>query len=266
MSSNYSINPVIGSDGRRGVLSFVGVIVFFTVWTTVSYLGWVNSLLLPSPIRVFESIHDVGFALIIHSLATLTRVVVGFSVGVFIGMSVGTLMQYNRNIYQILDGVVETFRPVPPVALVPFFILVFGFSEFGKLLIIFMGVGLLITITTIEAIKRVPAPIIRWGLTVGLNRQDLFRLVIFPAALPEMRGGFRIALALAITLVIVSEFMGATYGLGYLISVSKVTLTTPTLLLTIIILGWLGWGLDRIVQSIFNRTTAWDIRAKGTTK
>jgi ABC-type nitrate/sulfonate/bicarbonate transport system permease component len=55
-----------------------------------------------------------------------------------------------------------------------------------------------------------------------------------------MRVGFRIALAAAITLVIVAEFMGATYGLGYLISVSKVTLTTPTILLSTFLLGWLG--------------------------
>ena len=101
---------------------------------------------------------------------------------------------------------------------------------------------------------------------VGLSRRDLFRMVILPAAWVEMRSGFRIALALAVSLVVVSEFLGATYGLGYLISVAKVTLTTPTLLLSIMLLGWLGWGLDRLVRYMFDKTTAWDVRAKGATK
>lgn len=93
-------------------------------------------------------------------------------------------------------------------------------------------------------------------------RPELFRRIIIPAAWPEMRVGFRIALAAAITLVIVAEFMGATYGLGYLISVSKVTLTTPTILLSTFLLGWLGWGLDKVVRLVFDKTCAWDARVK----
>jgi ABC-type nitrate/sulfonate/bicarbonate transport system permease component len=209
---------------------------------------------------------DVGPTLAKHITATVFRICLGYGLGVLLGMSMGVLMQYNRIAHQLLDGIVETFRPVPTVAVVPFFILLFGFSETGKILVTVIGVGLMITVATVEAIERVPSAIIRWGLVMGLNRWKLFRFIILPAAWPEMRGGMRLAMALAITLVIVSEFMGATYGLGYLISVSKVTLTTSTLFLAIIILGWIGWAFDRLLRFIFNRTTAWDIRAKGATR
>jgi ABC-type nitrate/sulfonate/bicarbonate transport system permease component len=254
---------VLGSAGPKGILPFVGVILFITIWAIVSHFGLVNSLLLPTPLRVLGAIQDVGSALILHIGATLFRVCVGYTIGILIGISVGLLMQFDSRIYRTLDGLIETFRPVPPVAVVPFFILIFGFSEIGKILITVIGVGLLMTVTTIEAIERVPAPIIRWGLVVGLSRKDLFRFIVLPAAWPDLRAGFRLSMALAITLVIVSEFMGARYGLGYLISVSKVTLTTPTILLTTMILGWIGWGLDRAVRLLFDKTTAWDIRAKG---
>jgi ABC-type nitrate/sulfonate/bicarbonate transport system permease component len=118
-------------------------------------------------------------------------------------------------------------------------------------------------VDTVEAIERVPASLIRLGLISKISRPSLFRKIIIPSAWPEMRGGFRIALALAFTLVIVSEFMGATYGLGYLINVSKVTLTTPTILLSIIILGCLGWFFDKALRLLFDKTCFWETRAKG---
>lgn len=265
-AKKLSVEPILGSGARRGFYPLFGVIFLILVWTLVSYFGWVNTLLLPSPLRVIESVKDIGPTLLLHISATLFRVFIGYSLGIIIGVSIGVLMQYDSRVFRALDGLIETFRPVPPVAVVPFFILIFGFSEYGKILVTFMGVGLLIIVTTIEAIERVPASVIRWGLVLGLRRRVLFRRIILPAAWPEMRAGFRIAMALAITLVIVSEFMGARYGLGYLISVSKVTLTTPTILLTTMILGWIGWGLDRILRFIFDKTTAWDLRARGATR
>lgn len=259
-------SAVLGSGGRRGPLAFAGVLALFGLWSLLSYLEVVSPLLLPSPLRVLTAIKDVGFDLARHFMATVLRVLGGFGCGVLAGMAVGILMQFNRKVYTVLDGLIETFRPIPPVALIPFFILLFGFSELGKILIVTLGVALVIAVNTVEAIERVPSGVIRWGLVIGLSRKDLFMRVVLPAAWPEMRVGFRIALALAITLVVVSEFMGASYGLGYLISVSKITLTTPTILLSVILLGWLGWGLDRLLRLLFNKTSAWDIRAKGATR
>lgn len=256
----------LGSSSGGRMWSVVGPIGFLLLWSVVSTLELVNPLLLPSPSRVFLSVRDIGFVLVWHIIATLSRVLAGFFCGAILGVIIGTSMQYNRRLYLLLDGIVETFRPVPPVALVPFFILLFGFSETGKIIITTLGTLLVITVGTVEAIERVPSGILRWGLVACSTRLSLFWKVILPAAWPEMRGTFRIAMALAITLVIVSEFMGAKYGLGYLISVSKITLTTPSLLLSAILLGWLGWGLDRILRYLFDKTCAWDVRAKGATK
>ena len=258
-------NTVLGSSGKGGLLNYVGVLIFITVWWLLSWTGLVNRLLLPTPLRVIEAIYDVGWVLFLHFSATFLRICLGFFIGCFAGLFTGFLMQYKRSIYVTLDGLIETIRPIPPVAIVPFFILIFGFSEIGKILIAVIGVWVLITVTTVEAIERVPVGIIRWGLVKGLRRHQLFQLVIIPAAWPEMRGGFRISMALTITLIVVAEFMGAKYGLGYLLSVSKVTLTTPTILLCIILLGWLGWFLDRSLRIFFEKTTDWDIRAKGAT-
>ena len=254
---------VLGSSGGRSKLTFIGVLVFLLSWWIISSVQIINPLLLPSPIRVILAANDVGWTLLWHIGATVTRVIVGLVAGILIGAFSGISMQFSRRVYVACDGLVETFRPVPPVALIPFFVLVFGFAEIGKLLIVTFGVSLIVVVITVEAIERVPAAIIRWGLVLGLSRFELFRGVILPAAWPEMRGGFRIALALSVTIVVVSEFMGASHGLGYLINVSKITLTTPTIFLAIILTGWIGWLLDRTLRIVFERTCRWDIRGEG---
>ena len=261
-NDKFSIGSVVAPKG----LSIIGILFFFSLWVILSMFEFVNPLILPSPVRVIGSIVDVGYDLLLHLLFTTIRIVIGLMFGSIIGMFVGVLMQYFRIVYVLLDGIIETFRPIPPVALMPFIILIFGFSEFGKLFIVTIGVSLVIIVDTVEAIERVPAGILRFGLISGISRFALFKRIIIPAAWPEMRSGFRIALALAVTLVIVSEFMGATYGLGYLINVSKITLTTPTIFLSIILLGWLGWGFDRMLRLLFHKTCFWDVRAKGALK
>jgi ABC-type nitrate/sulfonate/bicarbonate transport system permease component len=252
----------IGSVGNSRRLSWVGIVGFILIWVILSTFKIIDPLILPSPVRVLTAIHDVGLNLVLHILFTIMRVVVGLLLGSILGITIGVLMQYYRNVYVILDGIVETFRPVPPVALLPFIILIFGFSEIGKVVIVSLGVSLVMVVDTIESIERVPASLIRLGLVSGISRFSLFKKIILPAAWPEMRSGFRIALALDFTLVIVSEFMGATFGMGYLINVSKITLTTPTIILSIIILGILGWTFDKALRYLFNKTCFWEKKAK----
>jgi ABC-type nitrate/sulfonate/bicarbonate transport system permease component len=255
---------VLGSAGAAGIYRIAGVGASLGIWIALSMSGAVNSLLLPPPWRVLSAIQDIGSSLPLHIIATLARVLVGFLGGILLGSCVGIVMQYNRYAFSILDGMVETGRPIPTVALIPFFTLIFGFSETGRFLVVALGTALLAAVTVVESIERVPASIVRWGLVVGLGRAELFRRILLPAAWPSMRTGFRLGLALSFALVIVAEFMGATYGLGHLISVAKVTLTTPTLLLCIAILGLLGWLTDKALRLLFDRTAHWEVSVRDT--
>jgi ABC-type nitrate/sulfonate/bicarbonate transport system permease component len=254
---------VLGSEGKGSPLTVVGVLVVLGLWALVSLSGVVNSLLLPSPWRVILAARDIGPRLFAHFFATAARIVAGLTLGTALGVSLGVGMQFSKRVFVVLDGIVETTRPVPPVAVVPFFILVFGFAEVGKLLLVTLGTSLVLTVATVEAIERVPTTIMRWGLVSGLSRAGLFRNVILRAAMPELRSGLRIALATAVALVVVSEFMGAKYGMGYLISSAKVTLGTPAMIVSIILLGWLSWGLDRLLRWRFDKWCSWDVRARG---
>jgi ABC-type nitrate/sulfonate/bicarbonate transport system permease component len=256
------MEPVLSSHFSKGPLSYLGVPASLAVWAGLSYSGAVNALVLPPPDRVLLAVFDIGPALFLHFVATLTRVIVGFFGSLIVGITIGVLMQYYRRLYELGDGIIETWRPVPPVALVPFFILIFGFSETGRFLIVVLGTTLVVIVTVIEALDRVPPALIRLGLVVGLSKPQLFRRILLPAAAPFTKAGFRIALALAITLVVVSEFLGAQYGLGYLINVSKVTLTTPTIFLCVILLGVIGFVADFALRAGLNQISKWEFTSR----
>jgi taurine transport system permease protein len=260
------MSPFLSSHSKKGLISYAGVPIFLGLWALLSYSGAVNSLVLPTPDRVFLSISDIGAPLVSHIAATTARIVVGFLAAAITGSAIGIFMQYNRAAFALLDGLVETWRPIPPVALVPFFILIFGFSEIGRLILVVLGTALVIVVTVIEAIDRVPPAIVRFGLVASLSRREMFISIVIPASIPTAKAGFRIGLALAITLVVVSEFLGSQYGLGYLINVSKITLTTPTILLCVFLLGIIGFLLDLALRAVFGYFAKWEYSAREATQ
>jgi NitT/TauT family transport system permease protein len=257
------MEPVLSSHSEKSFLGHAGLPVFLLLWASASYSGLVNQLVLPTPYRVVLAIGDIGpLVLLAHLAATSIRVIVGYLGAVVIGSALGILMQYYRLFYLFADNVIQTWRPVPPVALIPFFILIFGFSEVGRFVIVVLGTTLVVIVTVVEALDRVQPSLIRLGLVVGLSKSQLFRRILIPAAAPHTKAGFRIAVALSVTLVVVSEFLGARYGLGYLINVSKVTLTTPTIFLCVILLGLIGYFTDLATRAILDYVCKWEYSSR----
>ena len=242
---------------RHWVLAVAGPTAVVALWVLLTEGGLVAPLFLPGPRQVVVAVHDIGPELPKHILATLGRTVLGFSLGVTLGISIGLFMGHFACVRASLFGVVESWRPVPPVALIPFFLLWFGFSLFGKVLLVAFGVGLVMVVGTYEAVRNVPIYYVEAAQTLGVGRWGILWSVIWPAIRPELRGPMRVSLAMSVSLVIVSEFMGAQEGLGYLINVSKVTFSTHVILLTIIVLGLLSAVLDFALRRILEVTTRW---------
>ena len=241
----------------KPVIGIISILVILFVWYGVTESGLVKPLYLPSPRRVVIAVSDLGSTILIHAAATIGRIIVGFLLGAFVGIGVGLLMSSNRYIYSALNGIIESWRPVPPVALIPFFILWFGFSDIGKIILVMLGVFLVLVVNTIESVRNVRPVYLRVGTNLGATKAELYKTVIVPAILPSLVSGLRIAMALSMSLVIVSEFMGADWGLGYLISISKVTFSTHTILLSIFVIGFICWFLDFILRKVMARLTRW---------
>ena len=238
-------------------ISWLSPFFLIVLWFILTEGGIVKPLLFPSPTSVLAAAHDLGWSLFGHILSTLWRTLLGLTIGLAIGFFWGILMAHSSLIYAISNNIIEAWRPVPPVALIPFFLLWFGFSNIGKILLITLGVMLVILVDTYEGACSVHPNLIRAAHSLGANKQEILTEVLIPATLPKIIGGLRVAAALAIGLEIVSEFMGAQSGLGYLINISKVTFRTPTIFLCIILLGILSWQIDYCIRKTMKKITFW---------
>src|SRR5262249_40366821 len=138
------------------------------------------------------------------------------------------------------DKIIESWRPIPPVALIPFFLLLFGFSEIARILLITIGVTLVIVVSAKEAIGNIRPVLVKAAYTLGADDFAVLKHVILPAILPELISGLRIGLAWAMGLAVIAEFMGAETGLGYLLNVAKTTNALDRVLLLVFVIGVLS--------------------------
>ena len=254
-SGNTTHARAVDSARFLGVATVVTVLAAWYIVTVVMPL--IPSLFFPSPPDVLRALVELRYSIIQHSLVTLYRVLTSFSVGSMIGILIGLLMSRSRIVYAILDPVIEALRPVPPIALIPFFILWFGIGNFGKLLLSGLGCFMVLVVNTVVAVRNVPPIYVRAVSSLGADPRTIYRTVVVPAIIPSLVSGWRVAAALAFALTVAAELMGAQSGLGFLVMVARRSLQTDVILLSVIILSIEAWFVDRAIRVLSNRVTPW---------
>lgn len=254
-SGNTTHARAVDSVRFLGVATVVTVLAAWYIVTVVMPL--IPSLFFPSPPDVLRALVELRYSIIQHSLVTLYRVLTSFSVGSMIGILIGLLMSRSRIVYAILDPVIEALRPVPPIALIPFFILWFGIGNFGKVLLSGLGCFMVLVVNTVVAVRNVPPIYVRAAASLGADPRTIYRTVVVPAIVPSLVSGWRVAAALAFALTVAAELMGAQSGLGFLVMVARRSLQTDVILLSVIILSIEAWFVDRAIRVLSNRVTPW---------
>lgn len=246
---------------RTRAISLASIALLLVGWYLVTTeLELVSSLKLPGPDRVLETLVQVRETILRQALVTFYRVSLSFLAGSALGVLLGLVMSRFRVVFALLEPVIEALRPVPPIALIPFFILWFGIGMFGQVLLAGLGCFMVMVISTIEAVRNVPRIYIQAARSLGAEQDHIYRTVILPAIVPELIAGWRVALALAFGLMIAAELMGAQEGIGFMIMVARRSLNTQTILLGIIIIGIEAALADRLLYLFTRRLTRWTER------
>jgi ABC-type nitrate/sulfonate/bicarbonate transport system permease component len=270
MASTESDRPksgtsILGRWIRSGrYLSTLAILLYFALWFALTEQGFgiVPKIKFPSPLMVIEAAIRMADLIPGDIAATLLRVVIGFTLGVALGMGLGLLMSYSKKAQYFFDPLIESMRPVPVVAMIPFFLMWFGIGEMGKLLLITLGVFAIIVVSTVEAVRNVPEIFMKASHSLGASKAQRFRTIIIPAIIPELVGPLRVAAALSFTLVVAAEFMGAQAGLGYRILEARRLFNTDVILLGITIIGILSAIADAAIRNFTAYLTRWSGRTK----
>jgi len=259
----FSTGEMTRTNRIRRYTSIVTIVVALVAWyllTTQFHL--IPSLFFPSPKDVIDNLVMVRSSIVEHTAYTLGRVLLSYVAGCALGVGIGLLMSRFKAVFGLLEPPIEALRPIPPVALIPFFILWFGIGNFGKILLTGLGCFMVMCITTLEAVRNVPKIYIHAAQSLGATEDHCYRTVVMPAIVPELIPGLRVALAGAFGLMIASELMGAQQGLGFLIMVARRSLNTQTILLGIIIIGLVAFSTDRLLGYLTSRATGWTERVE----
>ena len=235
----------------RGIeaLSILGLIL---VWQ-IAAAAVNDKLLLPSFLQVDAAFSREWPTILTEDLPTsLLHFLIGMAGGLLVALPLGMIMGWFRAADRILDPIVEIFRPIPPLAWIPFAIVWFGLTDTAAGFIIFVGAVFPILINTYVGFRNLPRVYVESAKVLGATKDlDLVRYVAFPYALPSIAGGIRIAMGIAwMCLVAAEQFGVSSSGLGYKIWSYYYLHQMDYVLLYIVMLGLLGLFIDKTFRYV----------------
>lgn len=223
-----------------------------------------GNALVPSPLQVavagLELTRDG--TLLANSTASLSRVVAGFVLGVALAIPAGFLMGWYRLARGLVEPWVQFMRTVPPLALIPLVIVILGIGEDAKVFVIFLAAFLACVLATYQGVRNVDNTLINAARVLGARDFTIFWRVVVPASTPFIFVGMRVALGSAWATLVASELIAAPTGLGRMMQVATQFLQTDRIVVGIIMIGLLGFAMDRLLLWSERRLTAWqEVRA-----
>ena len=229
------------------------------LWWLVTTFGTIDPKFLPSPAKVWEAFVRLWSTreLLKDTVASLWRVGVGFLLAALLSIPVGVLMGSFASIRALLEPLFGLVRYMPAPAFIPLLILYLGIGEEPKITLIFIGVFFFNSLMVMDTVKFVPKELIEATYMLGGNRWATLTQVILPHVLPGIIDACRINLAAAWQLVIVSELIAASEGLGRRISVAGRFLRTDEIFVGLIVIGVIGLAFDLLFQYFLRVSCKW---------
>jgi NitT/TauT family transport system permease protein len=231
------------------------------VWYALAYSGLINPALLPRPDQVFDRfrqlLHD---RLPMDVWMSTQRVFLGVALGILLAVPVGFLLGWYRGVRTFIDPVINFFRALPPIALIPLVIVYFGIGELAKVAILFYASFFAGVIVMYEGIAQIGPIYVRVARTLGATDGEIFGKVIVPLAVPHMLTALRVALGVAWATLVASELIAAQQGLGALIQNASNFFQLDIIYLGIICIGFIALAMDTALRLLARRLVSWQER------
>jgi NitT/TauT family transport system permease protein len=232
------------------------------VWSAIPYSGLVSPALVPTPLQVAERFVALlwGDRLALDVVASTQRVVLGVAFGITFAVPVGFMLGWYRQVRRFVDPLVNFFRALPPIALIPLVIVYFGIGELAKTVILFYASFFAGVIVMYEGIAQISPIYVRVARTLGAADDEIFLRVIVPLAVPHMLTALRVALGVAWATLVASELIAARQGLGALIQDAASFFQLDTIYVGIVCIGFIALAMDLLLRAASRRLVSWQDR------
>jgi ABC-type nitrate/sulfonate/bicarbonate transport system permease component len=219
----------------------------------------------PALSKIFDRFGDIWLFSRFESdvLPSLIRMFAGFGIAAAIGIPLGVALGLAPRLHEAVSPVLEFFRAIPPPALIPFGIVVLGVGDAMKIFIIVAVCIFPIMLNAVDGVRGVHPGLIESARAYQVGKRDRLLHVVLPAAMPQMFAGLRTGLSLALILMVISEMVASTSGIGYFVLQSQRTFAITDMWAGILLLGILGYLLNLVFALVERRVLRWHRASRG---
>ncbi|GAB3697923.1 ABC transporter permease [Nocardiopsis oceani] len=213
----------------------------------------------PTPAEIGSAFADLWFSdrFFVDVLPSLGRLLVGFALAALIGVGLGVLLGLDARVRATVEPVLEFLRAIPPPVLVPLMIMLAGVDDGMKILVIVFGCVWPILLNTVEGVRAVDPVLSDTARCYGVSGLTRLRVLVLRSASPQIMAGLRLALALAIILMVISEMFASSSGLGFAIVQFQRTFAIPEMWAGMVLLGIIGFVLSSLFELVEGRVLGW---------
>jgi NitT/TauT family transport system permease protein len=228
-------------------------------WQVAVGSGLVESRLLPSPAKVFAVLiaETANGALVHHAAVTITRALAGFFLAALVGLPFAAAMARSALWRNLFEPIFFLGYPVPKIALFPVFTYIFGIGSPSKIVFTFLECLYPIVVTCYLGFRGVQTRLLWTAQNFGAGRITVLRRVFLPAALPSVFAGLRIALPVSLIVVVITEMIGDSVGLGSYITLWSTRFSFANVYAAIVVIGVCGLVLDRVLLLARRKIVYW---------
>ena len=239
---------------------FILIGVALLAWELMARSGLWSPLLFPSLVSIGRELARFvsGMDGLLEAWTSLQRALGGFALAAVMGVTLGMLMGRSAFIAGLLEPLFSGTYAVPKLALFPIFIFIFGIGSLSKVALVFLECLYPMVIITSQGARNVNRVLLWSAQNMGASGGEILRRVVFPATAPFIFAGLRVALPVAMIVVIITEMVSSADGLGYLVIYALSSLQTARMLAVVVVIALLGLALDWLLVFLRDRLVYWE--------
>ena len=239
-----------------GLLFLVGLML---AWELAARAELMNPLVVPPISRILGVFWDLVSSgqIPVQIILSMKRAAMGYLLAAVVFIPLGILMGLFQRIHRALEVIVEMLRPVPPPVVIPVALLFFGLEDEMKIFVIFFSCAWPILLNTIDGVRSIDWVLLNTAKTFRLSRGQMIWRIILPAASPQIMTGLRVSLPVMLILVVISEMVGSTDGIGYFILDAQRRFRVAQMYAGMLALAILGYALNLLFNLLHRRLLSW---------
>lgn len=259
-TANHQQPPIMkrtGSPSSRFLP--IGLLLLLLIgWEVGVQATKVEAWILPGPVRVMHSLWEARELIWQHSLQTLYETVWGFAIAILLGTIIATLMDWSHYLRKAVYPLLVISQTIPIIAIAPLFFIWFGFGVTPKIVVVALVCFFPITVNLADGYRLVDHDMIRLLTSMGASKSQIFRMVKLPATLPFFFSGLRIAGTYSVMGAVIGEWLGASKGLGILMTRSSQSFMTDRVFATIFVISFLSLVIFGFIEMLGRIIMPWN--------